>query len=122
MVGVDTYTIFLFQNVVSRFSASSSGSPSLPAENGYLSISSANSARIGLEASELGEFAPTMVTCPPGKTFCNIVLPLVRLLSLMSAANTGVSRIIGERRSFEYASPICKVGSIVIIGDGSLCM
>ncbi len=62
MVGVDTHTIFLFQNVVVRFSANMRGSPSFPMAGGYRSISSARTTRIGLEDNPAPEFAPTMVT------------------------------------------------------------
>ena len=62
IVGVDTFTSFLFQNVVNLFAARKSGSPSLPAVAGYRSISSARSILIGREARLDGLFAPTIVT------------------------------------------------------------
>ena len=68
MVGVETAMIFLFQNVDVLFLASESGSPSLPAEAGKRSTSSASTMRIGREASPAGEFAPTKLRLPPGKT------------------------------------------------------
>ena len=62
LVGVETQTSFLFQNVARRFPASNRGSPSLPAVAGYRSISSASRMRIGRDARDDGEFAPTIVT------------------------------------------------------------
>ena len=46
----------------------------------------------------IGELAPTIAICPPGKCFFNIVFPLLRLLSLTFPRNTGVSRNIGLKR------------------------
>jgi len=74
MVGVDTAIIFRFQNVEVRFLASESGSPSLPADAGNLSTSSANTILIGRDASPAGLFAPTRLRLPPGKTLCSVVL------------------------------------------------
>ena len=68
-VGVETLISFLFQNVARRFPAKSNGSPSLPAVIGYASISSANRIRMERIRRLEGEFAPTMVTCPPGNIF-----------------------------------------------------
>ena len=62
LVGVETQTSFLFQNVARRFPASNRGSPSLPAVAGYRSISSASRMRMGRDARDDGEFAPTIVT------------------------------------------------------------
>ena len=110
IVGVDTHTIFLFQKVVSLLVANNKGSPSFPAVAGYLSISSASSILIGLLAKLEGLLAPTIVTCPPGNIFCNIVFPLVLDLSSTLSCSIGVSLIIGEILSFEKASAICIVG------------
>ena len=66
-VGVETATIFLFQKVVVLFLARDNGSPSLPAEEGKRSTSSASKILMGLEANPLGELAPTSDSDPPGK-------------------------------------------------------
>ena len=55
----------------------------------------------------------------PGKCFFNIVFPLLRLLSLTFPRNTGVSRNMGVKRSFEKVSPRSIVGCIAKMGDGS---
>ena len=61
IVGVDAMIILRFQNVVVRFVASAMGSPSVPAEAGYLSHSSTSNILIGLLAKPLAELAPTIV-------------------------------------------------------------
>ena len=75
-VGVETITIFLFQNVAARFLASWIGSPSEPALAGYRSTSSQSTRRIGRDARPDGLLAPTSVKLPPGNNLCNVVFPL----------------------------------------------
>lgn len=60
-VGVENIPILRFQNVAERFFARDTGSPSEPAEIGYLSTSSQSTIRMGREARELGELAPQEV-------------------------------------------------------------
>ena len=60
MVGVDVSSNFLFQKVIDLFLAKDTGSPSVPADIGYLSTSSHKTSLIGLLAKLSGEFAPTI--------------------------------------------------------------
>jgi hypothetical protein len=119
-VGVEVKTSFLFQNVALLLRASVTGSPSVPADAGYLSTSSQSTTRMGLDASDAGLFAPQIVRWPPGKLLCNNVLPLSRLrASLILPRSAGVSRNIGARRSFDHASPSSSVGISTKTGAGS---
>ena len=110
-VGVLTRMIFLFQKVDDLFFASETGSPSVPADKGYLSTSSQRITRHGREASELGELAPQAVTCPPAKTLCKVVFPLSLLLGFaIFAERTGVSLIAGASLSLLQVCAISNVG------------
>ena len=64
-------------------------------------------------------FAPTMVICPPGKFFFKIVFPAYRLFTSTSPRSTGVSRIIGAKRSLLNVCPMSKVGCITKMGAGA---
>src|SRR5210317_288746 len=106
-VGVLTKMILRFQNVADRFRASATGSPSVPADNGYRSTSSHKITRHGRDASDDGEFAPHAVTCPPENTLCSVVFPLARARgSPIFADKTGVSRIAGASLSFDHVCAI----------------
>ena len=63
----------LFQNVVIRLAARSTGSPSVPALSGKRSTSSASSTRTGRDANPAGLLAPHMIRRPPGNNFDKIV-------------------------------------------------
>ena len=64
-----------------------------------------------------------MAMCPPGKVFEASVLPLSRVrASLTMPRSTGVSRIIGARRSFENIFMLSRVGETCRIGHGSWWM
>ena len=80
LVGVENNPITLFQNVVIRLAARSTGSPSVPALSGKRSTSSASSTRTGRDANPAGLFAPHMMRRPPGKSLDKIVFLPSRVL------------------------------------------
>ena len=79
--------------------------------------------RIGRLASPEGALAPTMVRCPPGKRLCRILFdPSRDFGSAILPTRHGVSRAIGEKRSFDQASASRSVGMTTMIGAGSWSM
>ena len=119
-VGVLTRMILRFQNVALRRLASPTGSPSVPADKGYLSTSSQRMIRHGRDARELGLFAPQAVTWPPAKTLCKVVLPPSRDLGFPTlSSKTGVSLMAGASLSFDHVCAISNVGCTTNMGAGS---
>jgi hypothetical protein len=119
-VGEESTRILRRRNVRVRATARLAGSPSAPADVGYLSTSSRNKSRIGRAARLAGLFAPAIVTCPPGNVLWSSV-ELVRCErdNATRDANSGHKRIAGVSRSFEKAEASSRVGWSTIAGAGS---
>ena len=64
--------------------ASDIGSPSAPALCSYLSVSSAKTILIGLDAKPAAELEPTIFKLPPANFLLKTVLPLSLLLASLT--------------------------------------
>ena len=119
-VGVLVKKIFLFQNVVVLLVAKDIGSPSVPALNSYLSTSSHNNIRIGLDAKPAAELEPTIFILPPGNFLLSTVLPLsFDLGSLTLLLKESQSLIMFASLSLDHACAMASVGCNTNVGAGS---
>ena len=97
------------------------GSPSLPALMGILSISSISKTLMGRDARLAGELLPAMASLAP---FLNVFKRMVLSPSLLfgspiSSFNAGVLEIIGAKREVDQSLAISSVGCSTKIGPGS---
>ena len=123
IVGVLVSRIFRRANVVARFSAKLTGSPSPSTSSGNASTSSRNTYRHGVDRNPVAELLPVSSSIPPGNSLLNIVLPQSRLrLGAIRSASTGVSVIMLSSRCLLRRFAISTVGCTASSGPGAWWM
>jgi len=121
IVGVEKRPIFRLKKFWVLLVARNTGDPSVPALGGYLSTSSINNKRIGLDASEAGEFDPAIEILAP---FLNVLKRIVLSPSFIFGSpikgrNALVDLIIGASLSTDQFLAISREGIRTRTGYGS---